>query len=343
MKERVLHYDLIRMVACVMVVVMHSPMPSERIIGPFTWLLTYLSMPCIGLFFVISGALLLPVKTLPSESFAFVKSRCSKFILPILFWSIVYMFVNGTFTSGDYNRIFRSVVSLPFYRQEGVLWFMYVLVGLYIVAPVISPWLDKADKNTIKKYLYLWGGSLMIPYLQPWIRFELSAYGILYYCSGFLGYFVLGYYLRRFGVAISFGKALLGLFLMLVFPLVYELFIEQYNLEFGEIFWYLSIDSPILVILWWSLLKSISEKLKHSKKLSLFCVTFSNLSFGIYLCHILIQRYGLWKMDIIRDIPNYYLQTLVVIVLTLLLSFILSFVISRTPLGNQLICYKNRL
>lgn len=157
MKERVLHYDLIRMVACVMVVVMHSPMPSERIIGPFTWLLTYLSMPCIGLFFVISGALLLPVKTLPSESFAFVKSRCSKFILPILFWSIVYMFVNGTFTSGDYNRIFRSVVSLPFYRQEGVLWFMYVLVGLYIVAPVISPWLDKADKNTIKKYLYLWG------------------------------------------------------------------------------------------------------------------------------------------------------------------------------------------
>ena len=323
-----------------MVVVMHSPMPSERIVGPFTWLLTYHSMPCIGLFFAISGALLLPVKTLPSESFAFVKSRCFKFMLPVLLWSFVYLFANGTFTSGDWNRILHSLLSLPFYRQEGVLWFMYVLVGLYVIAPVISPWLQQADKDTIRKYLYIWGGSLMMPYLQPWIRFETSPYGILYYCSGFLGYFVLGYYLRRFGSAIRFKPALLGLFLMLLIPLAYKFFIEPRGYVFGQIFWYLSIDSPILVILWWNLLRPISKKLERNSFLQSFCVTFSNLSFGIYLCHTLIQRYGLWHMDVIRDIHNYYVQTFVVIALTLLFSFFLSFMISRTPLGNLLICYK---
>ena len=186
------------------------------------------------------------------------------------------------------------------------------------------------------------GGSLMMPYLQPWIRFETSPYGILYYCSGFLGYFVLGYYLRRYGTAIRFRKALLGFFLVLLGPLVYEFFIEPRGYAFGEIFWYLSIDSPILVILWWNLLKPVSQKMERYAHLRSFCVTFSNLSFGIYLCHILIQRYGLWHMDVIRDIPNYYVQTFVVIALTLLFSFILSYMISRTPLGNPIICYRNK-
>ena len=50
MHERIFHFDIIRTVACLMVIIMHAPMPSDRIIAVFTWGITYLTMPCIGLF-----------------------------------------------------------------------------------------------------------------------------------------------------------------------------------------------------------------------------------------------------------------------------------------------------
>ena len=60
MKERVFYLDLIRVIACLMIILMHSPMPGDNIIGLFAFGSSYFTMPAIGLFFAVSGALLLP-------------------------------------------------------------------------------------------------------------------------------------------------------------------------------------------------------------------------------------------------------------------------------------------
>lgn len=60
MKQRDLSLDLLRIVACVMVVVMHSPIPSDNSDGIILSSLSYFTAPCIGLFFMVSGALILP-------------------------------------------------------------------------------------------------------------------------------------------------------------------------------------------------------------------------------------------------------------------------------------------
>lgn len=130
-------------------------------------------------------------------------------------------------------------------------------------------------------------------------------------------------------------------FVMLI-PVVYKLFIEQYGLNFGDIFWYLSLDCPILVILWWNILKYLADWLERFRNIKSFCVTFSNLSFGIYLCHILIQRYWLWNVSYIFNIQNYILQTFIVIILTILFSYVLSYLLSKSSFGNQMICYKSK-
>lgn len=65
MKRRILYLDFLRVLACMMVVLMHSPVPSGQGSGIFLSTLSYLTMPCIGIFFAISGALLLPVSTPP--------------------------------------------------------------------------------------------------------------------------------------------------------------------------------------------------------------------------------------------------------------------------------------
>ena len=60
MKQRDLSLDLLRIVACVMVVMMHSPIPSDNSDGIILSSLSYFTAPCIGLFFMVSGALILP-------------------------------------------------------------------------------------------------------------------------------------------------------------------------------------------------------------------------------------------------------------------------------------------
>lgn len=60
MRQRDLSLDLLRIMACVMVVIMHSPIPSENANGLLLSSLSYFTAPCIGLFFMVSGALILP-------------------------------------------------------------------------------------------------------------------------------------------------------------------------------------------------------------------------------------------------------------------------------------------
>lgn len=78
--------DLVRVTACLMVVLMHSPMPSENANGIFLSLLSYMTAPCIGLFLMVSGALLLPVK---EGTGSFLRRRLGKILGPTLVWSLI--------------------------------------------------------------------------------------------------------------------------------------------------------------------------------------------------------------------------------------------------------------
>ena len=60
-KERIIYLDYLRCIACLMVILMHSPMPNLGTNSLILSAISYLSAPCIGLFFMVSGALLLPI------------------------------------------------------------------------------------------------------------------------------------------------------------------------------------------------------------------------------------------------------------------------------------------
>ena len=342
-KERLYHADVVRIVACLMVVLMHSPMPGDRLIPIFTSGLTYFTMPCIGLFFTLSGYLLLPVKSAPSDSFIWAWKRIKKFLWPLIIWSLIYLLVNGVLLSGDFAKITKSLCSIPFSPQEGVLWFMYVLIGLYFVAPVISPWLQQTNKKTLQCYLALWGVSLLFPYLMPFVNVCTDAYGVLYYMSGFLGYFLLGYYIRLYGIVMKPWEALCGIIVCMGTYVAYKILLENRGLCFDGGFGYLSIDNPLLVVFWWNLLQPISQWVKESKDgVRKSIVTISNLGFGVYLSHLLVMRYGLYRLELIQNINNYMIQTALIFFLSFFLSFVFVYIISLTSFSNYIIAYKKK-
>lgn len=162
---------------------------------------------------------------------------------------------------------------------------------------------------------------------------------MLYYMSGFFGYFLLGYYIRHYGISMKPWKALCGIGACLGAYGVYKILLESRGLYFDGGFGYLSIDSPLLVVFWWNLLQPVSQWVKGTKEsVRNFIVMISNLSFGVYLVHVLVIRYGLWRIEFIQDANDYLVQTTMIF----FLSFVFVYIISLTPFSNYIIAYKKK-
>lgn len=334
LRNRIYELDLVRVLACLMVICMHAPYPKEEANGLFLSALSYLAAPCIGLFFMVSGALLLPVKT---DTETFLKKRLSKIVVPTLVWTIIYWGYNVV-TKGEEHWI-QAIASIPFSPQgHGIMWFMYTLTGLYLLSPILSRWLEKASKREVEFYLLLWLVSMCYPLLELFLRVQKGEENILYYFSGYAGYFLLGYYMRKYPQSLSFKRLVPFVLVALAVPVLCKML--RWNVDFYSLFWHLSVFVGIMCAAWFrGILNYRKLRFASDRVLTKLELT-SNLSFGIYLSHIFIMRYVLWKWNIIVSIDSYVLQTCVVAVLTFILSLMFCLLVSRLPKGDYVIGYK---
>ena len=217
---------------------------------------------------------------------------------------------------------------------------MYTLVGLYVLAPVISPWLEKADEKALRYYLLLWLVPLCYPYLDKMLEVNNSTNGTLYYFSGYAGYFVLGYYLHRFGSGMKWRLVVPLYNCSIGVPVVVKML--RLEVDFYEMFWYLSIFGPMMLLFWWKVGLQINSYMKESQKMTKAIAMVSNLSFGIYLVHIFVMRWGLDNWKLIQEIDNYSMQTFVIFILTMLISIVICYLIALMPIGNYVIGYKRK-
>ena len=334
-KQRIIYLDVIRVIACLMVIAMHAPIPgfSAEVHSAFLVVNSYLMAPCVPLFFMVSGALLLPCKD-GILATSYLKKRVGKIIGPTFFFSLFYMTLN----SNTRNWVV-SILSIPFCTQgHGVLWFMYTLTGLYLLVPIISPWLRRVSKREIEFYLMLWFVTLMYPYIALFLGVNRTNIGILYYFTGYAGYFLLGYYMNRYQLPLKWLIPITVLILPL--PIIDK--ILGWDLDFYSVFWYLSASVAIMSATWFAVIKSLIEHITIKAFFSKVLMVVSDLSFGIYLIHIFVMRQLLWNCWIIQEVDNYYLQTLIIVLLVFMISFIVCLLISKLPLSQYFIGYTTK-
>lgn len=186
--------DFLRFIAIVSVVIIHTQGAFiEAIHGSENWWifnvinsLTHFSVP---IFVMISGALLLKQDI---SIVVFVKKRFSRILFPFLFWSIVLFIGNIVLNrplSAD-SILLSFLHDLVTNKINGVYWFIYMLIGLYLITPIISKWIRFAKIGEIEYFLIIWSFTLFLNV------FNVTNFAIdLNYFSGFIGYFILGYYL----------------------------------------------------------------------------------------------------------------------------------------------------
>ncbi len=345
MKQRDLSLDLIRILACLMVVTTHAPFPAATTHSALLASISLVTVPCNALFFMVSGALLLPPPghtTTPQFSTrAFLGKRLGKIVVPTLVWSAFYLVILALRENLGVTDIVRKVLSMPFSPQgTGVLWFMYALTGLYLLTPILSAWIDNASEREERLYLGLWTVTLCYPLLRNILDINDSTQGILYYFSGCAGFFLLGHYMQHYGLKVRLWQATLVYILALGIPLtVYLQHIDVDTSVFVNN--YSSVFVAMQSVFWWTLLKTVAKRCNWSAKSRSVLAKLSALTFGIYLSHIFFKSIIFRNIPFIVGLPP-FLQIFATIVLTFTIALGLSWLVSRTPVGSYVVGYRQR-
>ena len=196
--------DLIRTFAIVLVIVLHASTETVTVFnqmspeGVTLWWTTNiydsLARPAVPLFIMLSGMLLLQPAKLNESLGIFFKKRLNRIALPFVFWGIAYFawraFVNGeTLTT---NSIVQGVLTGPYNH----FWFLYLIVGLYLLTPVLRVLVAYIKRRTFSFLMILWFvGTAIVPLLGLFSDYSLNAN--VFIITGWLGYFLLGAYFLK--------------------------------------------------------------------------------------------------------------------------------------------------
>lgn len=321
--QHIVWLDVVRFVAMFTVVCCHCTDPFNFYPGTAPnideiklWGAIYgaLLRPCVPLFVMITGALLLPVR---GEVSVFYKKRIPRVLWPVLIWSVIYNlfpWITGLLGikpeiildffpySGEEVMRQSLSISLDYIAQipfnfsivDVHMWYIYLLIGLYLYLPVFSAWVEKASDKAKLWFLGAWAVTLLLPYYNQFVAQYLwgtcswNAFGMFYYFAGFNGYLLLGHYLRNLDwtlgkiLAIGLPMFVIG-YAVTFFGFRYITALPEYSDEMLELFFtYCSLNVVMMTIPVFMLCKKVNFRSEGIKK------ALANLTlcgFGIYMIH----------------------------------------------------------
>jgi surface polysaccharide O-acyltransferase-like enzyme len=333
-KQFTLWSDFIRVVATFLVITVHVSGQITNVWGKVPeadWFIANIyggiARICVPLFFMISGCLLLP----RSESLGtFYRKRIPKILIPFITWSLIYL---GWYCGNHAGTCTQPLILNLLFVQGSYyhLWFLYSLLGIYLILPVLRlMFRPQADRKILWYLIGLWLiFQSVLSFGQHFWDFRIAISAPL--ATGFVGFFILGYLLgtwrpSRFMMTWSAAAWILAT----LATILGTYFLTRDAGKFDGFFY--GFTTPNVIVASGSaflLLRWISESRGFaSPKTDHFIRWLAAASFGIYLVHVIvIELLGGW-------LPGFHLDSLIghplwSIPLVTTIVFILSFLIVR--------------
>lgn len=270
--------------------------------------------PCVPLFVMITGALLLPIK---GEASVFYKKRIPRVLWPFLIWSVLYNlfpwftgvlglnpdvildffpYSGEEATQQSLSVSLKNIAEIPlnFSLLDVHMWYIYLLIGLYLYLPIFSAWVEKASDKAKLWFLVAWGITTLLPYYYEYVSPYLwgtcswNSYGMLYYFAGFNSYLMLGHYLRKLEwpvgkiLAIGIPMFVIG-YAVTFFGFRHVTSLPEFSDELLELFFtYNSLNVVMMTAPIFMLVKKVNIKSLTVQK------ALANLTlcgFGVYMVH----------------------------------------------------------
>ncbi|WP_099354845.1 acyltransferase [Fredinandcohnia onubensis] len=340
--NRLLYFDWLRAFATFAVVAIHATAGYVSQLHPdheTTWFIgnffETISRWAVPAFVMISGALLLKDQR-EMTSWDFFKKRVGKVLIPFVSWSI-FFYLYGYFM-GYYPFSLKEGVKL--FITNGIIghfWFFYMIIGLYLITPLLKIFVKHAQKQHIEYFLILWLYASVVTKMTNFF-FSMKFSIELYYVTDYVGYFLLGYYLNQFEIKkvwrkVAYTGSIIGFISTFWFTYLYTV-----NNEDGILsqFWY-EYFSPTVLLNIVGLFIFFRYNFKE-RRLPLVILAISKASLGIYIIHYWLLNNFLWRVFPIVESTFHPIFVIPInILITFILSLIIILILIRIPLIKKLV------
>lgn len=361
MKRRIFSLDIIRVIAILLVVVLHSlentwcitePVSASTLTRLGIIIIYSIGRISVPLFLFLTGYLMLDKEYDKEATSKFYRCNLARILIATIVWTVIYYITNVCNGKISFSPI-ALIRSVLFVNQGTVsthLWYMPMIIGLYLFIPFIANGLRCIDEKYNKYIKLIAIVSVLYLFCLPTANSVIQAFGKsqfinnlnLSYVGGCYGFLMLlGWYVKRFKITdnkVKFSNRLLAtasvLSLLLMFAINY---IVLYLLHRSYTLWYdslpLMIASVAIFIMLLRAFSGFSEKALISE--------ISKSVFGIYLSHMLF-------INIIVDIANassieYSWLRFVMIVFFAIICSTIFFVLMKNLKGTRAGCVSRYL
>ncbi len=283
----------------------------------FFWanILDSISRACVPLFIMVSGALFLD----ETKPFSLGKSLVNMAVL-IVVWSAFYTFafdVVALKLAGQvvtYEGIVSSLMSGPYH-----IWYLYMSIGLYLATPILKAFVKKENKKLVRLYIVI---AFVAQFITTYCDVAMLERLNLGFFTGYIAYFLLGWYVVHVGVKWKPILYLSGV-ASIAITVVYVLRTGDYDTGYSNF-------SPFIFLYSFAVFTFIYQLKVKSRRI----VLPSRLSFGVYITHVAL-------LNVYTSLFPYNANPLAYIIIAFLmvtlLSFLLCYLLSKIPILKKLI------
>lgn len=346
-KERNLAFDLLRIIAAFSVIMLHSAAQFwyDLPVDQKEWQIANAYDACfrfgVPIFVMISGALFLGREQNTSIS-KLLKHNVLRLVIVYFLWSSIY----GLWDCYSYGieKLGRKEIVNEMLSGRYHLWFVPMIVGLYVICPIVYELVHRVPKRCLDYFVVLFLITEILrcsalPFIYDGqLRSVLNSFQPPL-VSGYVGYFVLGYYLHEYGVSSKIRNVCLGLCIPALFFNVYmsRRFSLAAGTPKGEVYDCFCIGTFIIIIALFVGINDFCKGKKPGKLLSGIVKELSADTFGVYLMHLLILEFFRSKGIHVMSI-NIALGIPVMAIFVFVVGCVLAAILRRIPLLGRFIC-----
>lgn len=297
---------------------------------------------CVPLFIMISGALNLGPRALARGDAAFLKARFTRLVPAAIFWTLFYHLVMVSIVLAQPVDRKEFVGTLFTANQYPHLYFLWLIMGLYILTPIFGPFVQRSGTYAWLTALGATAWGLLV-YAAPiftgvllgkeslGIGRTIATFALLYMGHYLLGYAVVAAPPRR---SVSIALLLLGFGLLGAMAYIR---VTGANTEGLWQLFQVSYQSPVVVAASLSLFAGLYGTFRDwrvSERAKSILRALGNASFGVFLFHF-VPLYFLREEIDFFGIPTFESQ-MVLWVVVLVGSWIVSLIAARIPFVRAL-------
>ena len=328
-KTRNINLDLIKVLACIGVVLLHTTMIGFKDTGSWNLLayLYYLGTYSIPLFFMVNGYLLLGKKEI---TYPYILQKVKWILTIVSSWTFIIWLFKRDFAVNPVKKIIGSMVQKGYFFQ---FWFFGALILIYLCLPIL-----KKILNSKRSYLYILSSlvtiGLVFELANMVLQMPLQSYVIqTFRLWTWFFYYILG------GLVAQFDKEIIkkcfkrwmkvvAVLLLLISPVILFFLAKTiYHNFFAEYFYDILF---VKIVSLGTFLTVLTFDLNTDK--NRWIIYLSNQTMGVFVIHTYVMK--VWEKSVGFSFAGAHLFFLI---FTLSVSFIVVGILMKIPYFNRIV------